>query len=171
MFKSRFANARSRRIVKPRQWEKRWTTVGHLRLYKWVPVEGTGEGREDPLSRRNTSGLNANDRAVALAVEEEEEDQTRTLRPKRERTVKSFAGLLEEEDEDDDETKPAAAAAPVATTAADAEEDEDDFEYAGPKSKRRKLAENAPTWRREPTPSKPGDRDDGFEEAHDDDDE
>jgi hypothetical protein len=110
-----------------------------------------------------------------LAIEEEEEDHTRTLRPKRERPVKSFAGLLEDEEDDDEENagagKPAAPTNPTSTTAADAEDDEDDFEYAGPKSKRRKLAENTPTWRREATPSKPGDRDDGFEEAHDDDDE
>lgn len=112
-----------------------------------------------------------------MAIEaEEEEDQTRTLRPKRERTVKSFAGLFE--DEEDEEEAPAATQ-PGAAPQKDEEEDDDD-EFAGPKSKRRKLNE-APTWRRDAgsaapaaTANKPStavaERDDGFEEAPDDED-
>lgn len=110
-------------------------------------------------------------RQAALAIaEEEEEDQTRSLRPKRDRIIKSFAGLLDDDEEEEDEAAAANTKKESGATGAEKSEDEDDFEYAGPKSKRRKIAE-APTWRREATPAKPAvDREDGFEEAHDDDD-
>jgi len=54
---------------KVRRWIKKWVSVGHLKLYKWVPLDGKAPPRKQAASvlQQQTSKSSAKEQKAALA--------------------------------------------------------------------------------------------------------